>query len=61
MSTVANNPVVGSIAARLERLPPSRWHVKVRVLIGAVTFFEAFDQLLAASALPVLMDEWNLS
>lgn len=61
MSTVANNPVVGSIAARLERLPHSRWHVKVRVLIGAVTFFEAFDQLLAASALPVLMDEWNLS
>ncbi|MFE6717729.1 MFS transporter [Streptomyces albidoflavus] len=61
MSTVANNPVVGSIAARLEQLPHSRWHVKVRVLIGAVTFFEAFDQLLAASALPVLMDEWNLS
>ncbi|MET9111980.1 MFS transporter [Streptomyces zhihengii] len=61
MTTVAGKPALGSIAARLERLPHSRWHVKVRFLIGAVTFFEAFDQLLAASALPVLMDEWNLS
>ncbi|MGW8883802.1 MFS transporter [Streptomyces sp. NPDC055749] len=62
MTTVAGKPALGgSIAARLERLPHSRWHIKVRFLIGAVTFFEAFDQLLAASALPVLMKEWNLS
>ncbi|MFD5876662.1 MFS transporter [Streptomyces sp. NPDC060322] len=61
MTTVAGKPALGSIAARLERLPHSRWHVKVRFLIGAVTFFEAFDQLLAASALPVLMKEWHLS
>ncbi|MFC9244881.1 MFS transporter [Streptomyces sp. NPDC057136] len=61
MTTVAGKPALGSIASRLERLPHSRWHIKVRFLIGAVTFFEAFDQLLAASALPVLMKEWNLS
>ncbi|MGW3816986.1 MFS transporter [Streptomyces sp. NPDC005046] len=61
MTTVAGKPALGSIAARLERLPQSRWHVKVRFLIGAVTFFEAFDQLLAASALPVLMKEWHLT
>ncbi|MGY0022775.1 MFS transporter [Streptomyces sp. cg35] len=61
MTTVAGKQGLGSIAARLERLPHSRWHVKVRFLIGAVTFFEAFDQLLAASALPVLMKDWHLS
>lgn len=67
MTTVAGNAGapgkqgLGSIAARLERLPHSRWHVKVRFLIGAVTFFEAFDQLLAASALPVLIKDWHLS
>ncbi|MFI1979335.1 MFS transporter [Streptomyces wedmorensis] len=61
MTTVAGQQALGSIAARLERLPHSRWHVKVRYLIGAVTFFEAFDQLLAASALPVLMKEWHLT
>ncbi|MEU9864677.1 MFS transporter [Streptomyces sp. NPDC047971] len=61
MTTVAGKQAIGSVAARLERLPHSRWHVKVRFLIGAVTFFEAFDQLLAASALPVLMKEWHLT
>ncbi|MEU8620509.1 MFS transporter [Streptomyces sp. NPDC048623] len=61
MTTVAGKQAHSSIAARLERLPHSRWHVKVRFLIGAVTFFEAFDQLLAASALPVLMKEWHLT
>ncbi|MFJ9417172.1 MFS transporter [Streptomyces sp. NPDC101227] len=64
MTTVAGRPAAGSagsIAARLERLPHSRWHVKVRFLIGTVTFFEAFDQLLAASALPVLVRDWHLT
>ncbi|WP_255951790.1 MFS transporter [Streptomyces odontomachi] len=61
MTTVAGRPDVGSVAARLERLPHSRWHVKVRLLIGTVTFFEAFDQLLSASALPVLTRDWHLS
>ncbi|MGW2839158.1 MFS transporter [Streptomyces sp. NPDC001493] len=61
MTTVAGKQASGSISARLERLPHSRWHVKVRFLIGAVTFFEAFDQLLAASALPVLTKQWHLT
>ncbi|MFF9453490.1 MFS transporter [Streptomyces flaveolus] len=50
-----------SIAARFERLPLSRWHVTVRLVVGAVTFFEAFDQLLIAYALPELRGEWHLS
>ncbi|PNE41136.1 MFS transporter [Streptomyces noursei] len=64
MTTVAGRSAAGpagSIAARLERLPHSRWHVKVRFLIGTVTFFEAFDQLMAASALPVLTHDWHLT
>ncbi len=62
MTVVSSKPpTVASIAARLERLPTSRWHVKVRTLIGAVTFFEAFDQLLVASAMPLLIKEWGLS
>ncbi|MGI5168224.1 MFS transporter [Spirillospora sp. CA-253888] len=61
MTVVSSTPTVASIASRLERLPTSRWHVKVRTLIGIVTFFEAFDQLLVASAMPVLIKEWGLS
>ncbi|MFF9480347.1 MFS transporter [Streptomyces sp. NPDC014733] len=50
-----------ALAARFERLPLSRWHVTVRVVIGVVTFFEAFDQLLIAYAMPELRQEWALS
>ncbi|RRO19934.1 MFS transporter [Saccharopolyspora rhizosphaerae] len=49
------------IAARLERLPMSRWHVSIRLIIGVVTFFEAFDQLLIAFSLPEISREWGLS
>lgn len=50
-----------AIAARFERLPASRWHVTVRLVVGVVTFFEAFDQLLIAYALPELRQEWHLT
>lgn len=53
--------VRAAIAARFERLPLCRWHVTVRLIVGAVTFFEAFDQLLIAYALPELRHEWDLS
>lgn len=53
--------VRASISARFERLPLCRWHIVVRLVVGAVTFFEAFDQLLIAYALPDLRQEWNLS
>jgi putative MFS transporter len=51
----------GDIAARLERLPMSRWQITVRLVIGAATFFEAFDQLLIAYTLPALAKEWGFS
>jgi putative MFS transporter len=49
------------ISARLERLPLSRWHVKARLVVGAVTFFDGFDQLMIAYALPVLIPLFHLS
>jgi putative MFS transporter len=48
------------VPARLERLPSSGWHLRVRWLIGAVTFFEGFDQLAIAYTLPSLSLEWGL-
>jgi putative MFS transporter len=49
------------VPARLERLPDSGWHLRVRWLIGVVTFFEGFDQLAIAYTLPSLSAEWGLS
>ena len=48
------------VSARLERLPVSRWHVKARVVVGAVTFFDGFDQLMIAYALPVLIPLFHM-
>ncbi|MFC9063666.1 MFS transporter, partial [Streptomyces sp. NPDC057074] len=52
--------LAAAIGARFERLPLCRWQVMVRLVVGAVTFFEAFDQLLIAYALPDLRTEWHL-
>jgi putative MFS transporter len=49
------------IAARIERLPFSPWHVKVRVVMGVATFFDAFDALAIAYVLPVLIPLWKLT
>lgn len=52
--------LAAAIGARFERLPLCRWQVMVRLIVGTATFFEAFDQLLIAYALPQLRSEWNL-
>lgn len=51
----------GNIAARIERIPVSLWHVKARVLVGTATFFDAFDALSIAQVLPVLVPLWKLT
>lgn len=64
MSTAQAIPSTGKrvpVAARLDRVPPTRWHVIVRLVIGTVTFFEGFDQLLIAYTLPALRKQWHLS
>ena len=48
------------IAARLERLPVSRWHLKLRAILGIATFFDAFDSLAIAFVLPALIGPWHI-
>jgi putative MFS transporter len=52
---------IRAVAARIERLPFSSWHLKARVLIGTATFFDAFDALTIAQVLPVLRPLWGLN
>ena len=49
------------VVARLERLPLSPWHFKMRVIVGVATFFDAFDALTIAYVLPVIAPAWQLS
>ncbi|HTH99128.1 MAG TPA: MFS transporter [Stellaceae bacterium] len=48
------------IVARLERLPLSSWHVRMRVVVGTATFFDAFDALAIAYILPAIIPLWHL-
>ncbi len=50
-----------TIAARLERLPYSRWHITVTAFLGVAIFFDSFDSLAIAYVLPVLVREWHIA
>jgi putative MFS transporter len=49
-----------TIAARLERLPYSRWHIQVTIILGVAIFFDSFDSLTIAYVLPVLIRDWHI-
>jgi putative MFS transporter len=49
------------LIARMERIPFSAWHLRARVVMGSATFFDAFDALSLAFALPVLTELWHIS
>jgi putative MFS transporter len=49
------------IAARMERLPVSAWHTKLRVIIGSVNFSDAFDALSVAYVLPAIIPLWHIA
>lgn len=50
-----------SLIARIESVPFSRWHSKARVIMGSATFFDAFNSLSLAFALPILIGLWHIS
>jgi MFS transporter, putative metabolite:H+ symporter len=50
-----------SISARVERLPLSRWHVRMMAIAGLAHFSDAFDSLAIAFVLPVLVGLWKIA
>lgn len=49
------------IAARMERLPHSRWHNKLRIVVGSINFSDAFDALSVAYVIPALIPLWHIA
>ena len=56
-----NQLLKARLMARMENVPFSRWHTKVRIVMGTATFFDAFDALALAFTLPVLRILWDIS
>jgi MFS transporter, putative metabolite:H+ symporter len=48
------------IAARMERLPLSPWHNKMRLIVGSANFADAYDALTIAYVLPPLIPLWHI-
>ena len=51
----------GDVVGRIERLPLSRWHVRIRTIVGIATFFDGFDALMIGYVLTVLVPQWHLT
>lgn len=49
------------IAARMERLPVSFWHHKMRLIVGSTNFSDAFDALTIAYVLPAIIPLWHIA
>jgi putative MFS transporter len=45
----------------MEQVPFSRWHANARIVMGSATFFDAFNALSLAFALPSLIRLWHIS
>lgn len=50
-----------SLLLRMERVPFSHWHRNARLVMGSATFFDAFNALSLAFALPTLIRLWHIS
>jgi putative MFS transporter len=51
---------VEELAARLDRLPTSRFHIMVLLVAGFALFFDTLDQVLGGFAFAAFRQEWNL-
>lgn len=47
-------------AARLDRLPPSRWHRRLVCVVGIGAFFDLYEIFLGGVLAAVLADQWEL-
>ena len=54
-------PSGADLLARMEKAPFSRWHTKGRIVMGSATFFDAFNALSLAFALPILIRLWHIT
>ncbi|MFI9052719.1 MFS transporter [Streptomyces sp. NPDC053427] len=47
-------------AARLDRLPPSRWHRRITLVVGIGAFFDLYEIFLGGVLAAVLAAQWDL-
>ena len=61
MASISTAMDARHVNARLERLPYTSWHTRMRIIICTAWFFDAFDSLTIAYVLPPLIGMWKLN
>ena len=61
MASISPTMDARHVNARLERLPYTSWHTRMRIIICTAWFFDAFDSLTIAYVLPPLIGMWKLN
>jgi MFS transporter, putative metabolite:H+ symporter len=56
-----STPSIAEIVTRLDRLPVTRWHTQMRIVLGLCTMFDAYDALAIAFVVPALVGPWHLA
>jgi MFS transporter, putative metabolite:H+ symporter len=51
----------GALLARMESVPVTWWHARARIVMGSATFFDAFNALSLAFAMPSLIRLWHIT
>jgi putative MFS transporter len=60
-SRVRARPTTGSVAARLDRIPPFGLHRRMGIAVGFGNFFDLYDIFLGGVLAAVLAESWGLS
>ncbi|MFJ9472267.1 MFS transporter [Streptomyces caniferus] len=53
-------PIGSRAAARLDRLPPSRWHRRITLIVGIGAFFDLYEIFLGGVLAAALTEQWHL-
>ncbi|MFF9781263.1 MFS transporter [Streptomyces nigrescens] len=53
-------PIGARAAARLDRLPPSRWHRRITLIVGIGAFFDLYEIFLGGVLAAALAEQWHL-
>ncbi len=57
----AGDQDAGTIAARIDRIPVGRFHLKLTSIVGTGTFFDGFDAISLAVVLPAVVAAFGIS
>ncbi len=61
MDALTAQTTASQLLARLERMPSNRIQILARIVMGSATFFDAYEAIALAYAMPSILREWSMA